>query len=117
MNNTRFNLLFYSIIIIILGVIIIQIGATVLEYTNKEEVTATVLYKEMKPITNNRMIIWQYIIVTNQETFIIDKCGINNKFDYERLYYMIEKDKTYKFDVCGYKHTLFEYRKIYDISY
>jgi len=55
----------------------------------------------------------RYLVVTENETFIVKSSLINGKFNNSDLFFHLKKDSTYTFKVAGYgKSFWFDYRNV-----
>ena len=110
------------IIPIVLLVLLITIGGNIVSSLQHETVTVKVVnvidqtnYSKNKDgdgTTEHR-----YLVVTDKETFECKNSFLNFHFNKSDIFYHIQKDSTYTFDVVGFGKSFFtDYRNIIEIE-
>ena len=59
---------------------------------------------------------YRYLVITDKETFVCENSMLNFKFNNSDIFWRIQKDSTYTFEVAGLGKTMItEYRNILKI--
>jgi len=89
--------------------------------TNVEVVpSCKVLDKQQQQIISsadgNMSTTYRYLVITDKETFVCENSMLNFKFNNSDIFWRIQKDSTYTFEVAGLGKTMItEYRNILNI--
>ena len=110
-----------AIISIVLLVVITTIGGNIVSSLQHELVTVKVVnvidqtnYSKNGEVGTTEH---RYLVVTDKETFECKNSLLNFHFNKSDVFYHIQKDSTYTFDVVGFGKSFFtDYRNIIEIE-
>lgn len=120
-NSNRRPLMFRIMpILMVVGVIFIVITMFLNQGNKVVVVNCKVLDKQQQQLISsadgNMSTTYRYIVVTDKETFVCENSMLNFKFNNSDIFWRIQKDSTYTFEVAGLGKTMItEYRNILKI--
>jgi hypothetical protein len=98
-------------------IFIIGIGKNLYASFQVQDIQAKIIKKEAQMMVEKKRTYYRYLIITDKETFVVEKSIIQGSFNTSDIFYHIQEGQNYTLTVQGVGKSLFtDYKNIIGVS-